>query len=165
MSIMSTRFPYKERRVGKITKIALTRSSSTPLNPYGSRAEACQPEQVISAARQGHRYDSSPRRPASKTKGVWIDSSVFPKRPYKRRRRIFIVFFSIEGEGGGCPVSATLIARCRPMVMSLPCSRNHRLGLTCLRPTASRAEGGVRQSRQPDFGLFSLPSLFIRKSH
>lgn len=47
MSTVSTRFPYKERRVGKIMKIGLTRSSSTPLNPYGSRAEACQPQPVI----------------------------------------------------------------------------------------------------------------------
>ena len=53
MSTMSTRFPYKERRVGKITKIALTRLTSTPSNPYGSRAEACQPETAISAPCQG----------------------------------------------------------------------------------------------------------------
>ena len=52
MSTVSTRFPYKERRVGKNPKIALTRSSSTPLNPYGSRAEACQPQPVIFAACQ-----------------------------------------------------------------------------------------------------------------
>ena len=52
MSIVSTRFAYKERKVGKITKIGLTRSSSTPSNPYGSRAETCQPETAFSAARQ-----------------------------------------------------------------------------------------------------------------
>ena len=53
MSTMSTRFPYKERRIGKIMKIALTRLTSTPLTPTGSRAEACQPLGVIRAACQG----------------------------------------------------------------------------------------------------------------
>ncbi len=33
-------FSLKERRQVKITKIGLTRSSSTPSNPSGSRAEA-----------------------------------------------------------------------------------------------------------------------------
>ncbi len=33
-------FSLKERRQVKITKIGLTRSSSTPSNPYGSKAEA-----------------------------------------------------------------------------------------------------------------------------
>ena len=61
MSTVSTRFPYKERRVGKITKIALTRLTSTPLNPYGSRAEACKPQSVFSAACQGRGDDLSPR--------------------------------------------------------------------------------------------------------
>ena len=62
MSTVSMRFPYKEKRKGKITKIALTRSSSTPSNPYGSRAEACQPETMISAACQGTAMTSSEKR-------------------------------------------------------------------------------------------------------
>ena len=59
MSIVSTRFPYKERRVGKITEIALTRLTSTPLTPTGSRAEACQPLGVIRAARHGHDHETA----------------------------------------------------------------------------------------------------------
>ena len=58
MSIVSTRFPYKERRVGKITEIALTRLTSTPLTPTGSRAEACQPLGVIRAACQGRGHEA-----------------------------------------------------------------------------------------------------------
>ena len=50
MSTMSMRFPYKERRVGKITKIGLTRLTSTPLMPTGSKAEACQPLRAVCAA-------------------------------------------------------------------------------------------------------------------
>ena len=164
MSIASTRFALKEKRQGKITKNGLTRLTSTPLNPYGSRAKACQPETAISAARQGHGYGSSPRRPASK-KGLVVDRLTgFSKRPYKRKKKNFYCLLSIERRGG-CPVSATLIACCRHMVMSLPCSKNHPEGLTCLRPTASRAEGGGCQSCQPDFRDFSYPSLFIGKSH
>ena len=164
MSIASTRFAYKERRVGKITKIGLTRSTSTPSNPYGSRAEACQPLRAISAARQGHGYGSSPRRPASK-KGLVVDRLTgFSKRPYKRKKKNFYCLLSIERRGG-CPVSATLIACCRHMVMSLPCSKNHPEGLTCLRPTASRAEGGGCQPCQPDFHDFSLSLLFKGESH
>ena len=59
MSTMSTRFPYKERRVGKITKIALTRLTSTPLSPTRSRAEACQPLQSFSAAWHGHDHGTA----------------------------------------------------------------------------------------------------------
>ena len=59
MSIVSTRFPYKERRVGKITEIALTRLTSTPLTPTGSRAEACQPLGVIRAAWHGHDHETA----------------------------------------------------------------------------------------------------------
>jgi len=40
-----------------------------------------------------------------------------------------------------------------PVVTTLPCSTNHRLGLTCLRPTASRREGGGCQPCQPDLPL------------
>ena len=58
MSTMSTRFPYKERRVGKITEIGLTRLTHTPLSPTRSRAEACQPQPVISAAWQGHDHET-----------------------------------------------------------------------------------------------------------
>ena len=61
MSTVSTRFPYKERRVGKITEIGLTRSSSTPLTPTGSRAEACQPLRVIRAAWQGRDHGAPGR--------------------------------------------------------------------------------------------------------
>ena len=52
MSIVSTRFALKEKREGKITEIGLTRLTSTPLNPYGSKAEACQPLRAVSAVRQ-----------------------------------------------------------------------------------------------------------------
>ena len=59
MSTVSTRFPYKERRVGKITEIALTRLTSTPLSPTRSKAEACQPLGVIRAARHGHDHGAA----------------------------------------------------------------------------------------------------------
>ena len=164
MSIASTRFALKEKRQGKITKNGLTRLTSTPLNPYGSRAKACQPETAISAARQGYGNDLSPRRPASK-KGLVVDRLTgFSKRPYKRKKKNFYCLLSIERRGG-CPVSATLIACCRHMVMSLPCSKNHPEGLTRLRPTASRAEEGGCQPCQPDFHDFSLSLLFKGESH
>ena len=93
MSTMSTRFALKEKREGKITKIGLTWLTSTPSNPYGSRAEACQPQPMFSAACQGRGNDTSPGcRPMKQ--GVIVDQ--FAGRPnslYKRRRRIFIVFF------------------------------------------------------------------------
>ena len=54
MTNVSTRFPYKERRVGKIMKIALTRLTSTPLSPTASTAEACHPLRVIRAACPRH---------------------------------------------------------------------------------------------------------------
>jgi len=54
MTNVSIRFPYKEKRQGKITEIGLTRLTSTPLSPTGSRAEACQPLGVIRAAWRGH---------------------------------------------------------------------------------------------------------------
>ena len=60
MSTMSTRFPYKERRIGKIMKIALTRLTSTPLTPTRSKAEACQPLGVIHAAWQGRDHETAP---------------------------------------------------------------------------------------------------------
>ena len=62
MSIASTRFSYKEKREGKITKNGLTWLTSTPSNPYGSKAEACQPQPVISAACQGTAMTSSEKR-------------------------------------------------------------------------------------------------------
>ena len=49
MSTMSTRFPYKEKREGKIMEIGLTRLTHTPLSPTRSRAEACQPQPMICA--------------------------------------------------------------------------------------------------------------------
>ena len=165
MSIVSRRFPYKERRVGKITEIGLTWLTSTPLNPYGSRAETCQPEPVISAACQGHGNDPAPRMPAGKT-GTGCGSALwFPKRPYKRKKKNFYCLPFYRGRRGGFPVPVTLPSPVAGLVViTVPCSTNHRLGLTCLSPTASRAEGGVRQSCQPDFGLFSLLLLFIGKS-
>ena len=60
MSTMSTRFALKEKREGKITKNGLTRLTSTPSNPYESRAEACQPQPVIFAPCQGRGNDTSP---------------------------------------------------------------------------------------------------------
>ena len=93
MSIVSTRFALKEKRKGKITKNGLTHSSSTPSNPYGSKAEACQPETMISAPCQGHGDDLSPRTPASETGAMMDRLSDFPNSLYKRRRRIFILFF------------------------------------------------------------------------
>ena len=84
MSTMSMRFPYKEKREGKKTKIGLTRLTHTPSNPYGSRAEACQPEPMISAARQGHGHGSSPRRATGENKGwLWIDFPVFRNVPIR----------------------------------------------------------------------------------
>ena len=41
----------------------------------------------------------------------------------------------------------------RPMITTLPCSTNHTEGLTRLRPTASRREGGGCQLCQPDFPI------------
>ena len=108
MSTMSTRFPYKERRVGKITKIALTRLTSTPSNPYGSRAEACQPETTISAPCQGHGNDTSPRTPSSETgAGLWIGSLVF-QTPSIREEEEFLFSSFYRGRGGGYLASATL---------------------------------------------------------
>ena len=154
MSIASTRFAYKERRVGKITKIGLTRSSSTPSNPYGSRAEACQPLRAISAARQGHGYGSSPRRPASK-KGLVVDRLTgFSKRPYKRKKKNFYYLPFYRGRRGGCLASVTPpVAWCRLMVTALPCSMNHPEGLTRLSLTASRREGGGCQPCQCDLPI------------
>ena len=67
MSTVSARFALKEKRKGKITKNGLTWLTSTPSNPYRSKAEACQPEPVIFAAWQGRGNDLSPRTPASGT--------------------------------------------------------------------------------------------------
>ena len=47
MSTVSMRFALKEKRVEKIMKIGLTRLTSTPLTPTGSRAEACQPLRAV----------------------------------------------------------------------------------------------------------------------
>ena len=71
MTNMSTRFPYKERRVGKNMKIGLTRLTSTPLSPTGSKPEACQPLGVIRAAWQdydqggGNGWRGRSRRPGT----------------------------------------------------------------------------------------------------
>ena len=93
MSIVSTRFALKEKRKGKITKITLTRLTSTPSNPYGSKAEACQPETTISAACQGMGTVRL-REGQPVEQGAVVDRlSGFPNSPYKRRRRIFILFF------------------------------------------------------------------------
>ena len=54
MSIVSTRFPYKERRERKKVEIGLTWLTSTPLTPTRSKAEACQPLGVICAVCQRH---------------------------------------------------------------------------------------------------------------
>ena len=62
MSTMSTRFPYQERRVGKITEIGLTRLTHTPLSPTRSRAEACQPQPMICAAWHGYDHKTGDRR-------------------------------------------------------------------------------------------------------
>ena len=94
MSTVSTRFPYKERRVGKITEIALTRLTSTPSNPYGSKAKACQPQPVISAAWQGwarHLFEGANR----KNKGGYESAPGHPRPPL-----FFIVFFPIGRETG-----------------------------------------------------------------
>ena len=166
MSTMSTRFPYKERRVGKITKIGLTRSSSTPSNPYGSRTEACQPQPVIFAACQGAGMIPSRGRQPVKQGPVVDRLSGFPNSLYKRKKKNFYSLLSIEGDRPGHLVSVTPpVACCRPMVTAMPCSTNRRLGLTRLSPTASRHEGGGCQPCQPDFRDFFLPSLFIGKSH
>ena len=75
MTNVSTRFPYKERRVGKIMKIALTRLTSTPSNPYGSKAKACQPGPMISAACQGrgNGHRSPPSRTPTGEQGLAVD--------------------------------------------------------------------------------------------
>ena len=89
----------------------------------------------------------------------------FPNSPYKRRRRIFYCLLSIEGDEGGCPVSATPpVTQNRLAAVSWTCSTNHPEGLTCLSLTGSRAEGGGCQPCQCDFHDFSYPSLFIGKS-
>ena len=107
MSTVSMRFPYKEKRKGKITKIALTRSSSTPSNPYGSRAEACQPETMISAACQGMGTVRL-REGQPVEQGAVVDRlSGFPKRPYKRKKKNFYCLPFYRGRWGGCLASAT----------------------------------------------------------
>ena len=94
MSTVSTRFPYKERRVGKITKIALTRLTSTPLNPYGSRAEACQPQPVFSAACQDMAMTPLREAPASKTgAGRESASRIFRNVSIREEEEFFILFF------------------------------------------------------------------------
>ena len=162
---MSTRFPYKERRVGKNPKIALTRLTSTPSNPYGSKAEACQPQPVISAACQGRGDDLSPRTPASKTKGDCGSALRFFRNVPIREEEEFLSSSFYRGRWGGAWSPRPPSPRCRPVVMTMPCSTNHRLGLTCLSPTRSRAEGDGCQPCQPDFRDFSLSLLFIGKSY
>ena len=161
---MSTRFPYKERRVGKNPKIALTRSSSTPSNPYGSRAEACQPETMISAARQGMGMIPFPRTQPVKQGRLRIGSLIFRNVPIREEEEFLLSSF-YRGRWGGArpPRPSSPVADL--VVMSLPYSKKHPEGLTCLRPTASRREGGGCQSCQPDFRDFPLPSLFMGESH
>ena len=55
MSTMSMRFALKEKRVGKITEIGLTRLTSTPLTPTRSKAEACQPLRAVCDAWHGRK--------------------------------------------------------------------------------------------------------------
>ena len=93
MSTVSTRFALKEKRVGKNPKIALTRLTSTPSNPYGSRAEACQPQPMFSAACQGAGAVRLREGQPVKNGATMDRLSDFPNSPYKRRRRIFILFF------------------------------------------------------------------------
>ena len=165
MSTVSTRFAYKERRVGKITEIGLTRSSSTPSNPYGSRAEACQPETAVSAACQGHGNDPSLRTPASKTKGDCGSALRFFRNVPIREEEEFLSSSFYRGRWGGAWSPRPPSPRCRPVVMTMPCSTNSPEGLTCLSPTRSRAEGDGCQPCQPDFRDFSLSLLFIGKSY
>ena len=112
MSTMSTRFPYKERRVGKNPKIALTRSSSTPSNPYGSRAEACQPETMISAARQGMGMIPFPRTQPVKQGRLRIGSLIFRNVPI-REEEDFLLSSFYRGRRGVARSPATIIVRCR----------------------------------------------------
>ena len=66
-------------------KIGLTRLTSTPLTPTGSRAEACQPLGVIRAAWHGHDHGAgSPwRRPVGADKAISapLDSDKASGRP------------------------------------------------------------------------------------
>ena len=82
-------------------KIALTRSSSTPLNPYGSRAETCQPQSFfLPHVKVMAMTPLRERRP--KNKGLVVDRLPgFPKRPYKRKKKIFYSLLSIEEDGAG----------------------------------------------------------------
>ena len=90
MSTVSTRFPYKERRVGKITEIALTRLTSTPLSPTRSRAEACQPQPAICAAWHGCDHGAATGDEGSRKPGT---------RPISlyRKKRIKILLLSLIG--------------------------------------------------------------------
>ena len=70
MSTVSMRFAYKERRERKKVEIGLTWLTSTPLTPTRSKAEACQPLEVIRAAWHGHDHgtatdDEGSRRPGT----------------------------------------------------------------------------------------------------
>ena len=80
---MSMRFPYKERRVGKITEIGLTRLTSTPLMPTGSKAEACQPLRAVCAAWQRHDHEAATGNEGSGDRA--------PPIPLYREKRIKIL--------------------------------------------------------------------------
>ena len=107
MSTVSARFALKEKRKGKITKNGLTWLTSTPSNPYRSKAEACQPEPVIFAAWQGRGNDLSPRTPASGT-GVGRGSAplIFRNAPIREEEEFLFSSF-YRGRWGGCLASAT----------------------------------------------------------
>ena len=162
---MSTRFALKEKREGKITKIGLTWLTSTPSNPYGSRAEACQPQPMFSAACQGAGAVRLREGQPVKNGATMDRLSDFPNSPYKRKKKNFYYLPFYRGRRGGCLASVTPpVAWCRLMVTALPCSMNHPEGLTRLSLTASRREGGGCQPCQCDFHDFSYSSLFIGKS-
>ena len=94
MSTVSTRFALKEKRVGKNPKIALTRLTSTPSNPYGSRAETCQPQPVIFAACQGAGMIPPPRTPAQANRvWLWIGSPVFRNVPIREEEEFLLSSF------------------------------------------------------------------------
>ena len=139
MTNASTRFPYKEKRVGKITEIGLTRLTHTPLSPTRSKAEACQPQSVFFAARHGHDHEAT-----TSDRGGRGDRAPTPS-PSIGKKTIKILLLSLIGafqKNRGLihnrPCFTGWPSRRRTIPVTLTCSRNHWFGLTCLSPTPVR---------------------------
>ena len=117
-------------------KIGLTRLTSTPLIPTGSKAEACQPLRVFFAAWQGR---------AAGAIGEVAETG-HPLFSLYRKKIIKILLLSLIGTfrktgkpiHSQPPVSLVGASRREVVAVTLTCSRNRRFGLTCLRPTPVR---------------------------